>query len=246
MGPSSYSSVTNPEDNVRVMTTIDAETPSPRDSSVAVTAGAAVRTMPAGVVDGRHARRHRATEQVVAATVDLFAEGEYFPTAQQIAARAGVSLRSLFRYADSLEKLASVALGSWEEQFPGLRLHAVDPQAPLAVRARRLAAHQSAFWVATAAYRRAVATLRVRTPDAGIVVDGWAALTRSNVAEHLAPELAEFEVLERELRLAAAEVAVQAATTDHLAGPLRIEQPDLAETVALLVEGALRLPPRRG
>jgi len=230
------------------MTTTDHQTYLDREFLVAPTPTASVTGLAgaAPVTDGRHARRHRATEAVVTATIDLFAEGELYPTAQQIAARAGVSLRSLFRYADSLERLSSVALGAWEQQFPALRLTPRDPAAPLADRARWLASHQTAFWVMTTQYRWAVRTLRVRMPDAGIVADGWASITRSNVEEHLAPELATFDTEERHLRLGAADVAVQAATTDHLYGPLAMEQPDLATTVGLLVEGALRLPPRRG
>ncbi len=228
------------------MITTEPQTYTPREQLVTPTGPIATMATDGPITDGRHARRHRATEAVVTATIDLFAEGELYPTAQQIAARAGVSLRSLFRYADSLERLSGVALGAWDQQFPALRLTPRDLAAPLADRARRLASHQTAFWVMTAQYRWAVSTLRVRMPDAGRVVDGWSTLTRSNVEEHLAPELATFDDDERRLRLGAAEVAVQAATTDHLYGPLGLEQPDLATTVGLLVEGALRLPPRRG
>ena len=60
-------------------------------------------------IDGRHARRDRNNDAVIDAVLDFFAEGEAFPTAQQVADRAGVSLRSIYRYHPDLDALIYAA-----------------------------------------------------------------------------------------------------------------------------------------
>src|SRR3954465_3340519 len=56
-------------------------------------------------VDGRRLRREQNRESVVDALVELFEEGDYTPSSATIAARAGISPRSLFRYFDDVDDL---------------------------------------------------------------------------------------------------------------------------------------------
>ena len=60
-------------------------------------------------VDGRRARRHRSRDLAVDALLDLLTEGVPRPTAQQVAERSGVSLRSIFRIFDDVESLHAAA-----------------------------------------------------------------------------------------------------------------------------------------
>jgi AcrR family transcriptional regulator len=60
-------------------------------------------------VDGRRARRHRSRDLAVEALLDLLDEGVARPTAQQVAERSGVSLRSIFRIFDDVESLHAAA-----------------------------------------------------------------------------------------------------------------------------------------
>ena len=60
-------------------------------------------------VDGRRARRFRSRDLAVDALLDLLAEGVVRPTAQEVAARSGVSLRSIFRIFDDVESLHAAA-----------------------------------------------------------------------------------------------------------------------------------------
>jgi|DEB0MinimDraft_10_1074344.scaffolds.fasta_scaffold00087_3 AcrR family transcriptional regulator len=73
-------------------------------------------------VDGRRARRFHNREAVVDAMLSLYAEGELAPTVAQVAARAGLSDRSLFRYFADAEELYRVAvdrhLQSTQERIP--------------------------------------------------------------------------------------------------------------------------------
>ncbi len=59
--------------------------------------------------DGRRARRHRSRDLAVDALLDLLGEGVLRPTAQQVAERSGVSLRSIFRIFDDVESLNAAA-----------------------------------------------------------------------------------------------------------------------------------------
>jgi AcrR family transcriptional regulator len=60
----------------------------------------AVHANGAPVTDGRRLRRHHNREAVIDALPGLFDNGIYRPSAAEIAERAGLSPRSLFRYVD--------------------------------------------------------------------------------------------------------------------------------------------------
>ena len=60
--------------------------------------------------DGRRASRDRNLSAVVDALLDLFAEGNLRPGADEIAARSGLSRRSVFRYFDDLDSLGRLAI----------------------------------------------------------------------------------------------------------------------------------------
>ncbi len=68
------------------------------------------------VTDGRRARRDRNAEAVIDAVLGLLAEGEAFPSAQEVAQRSGVSLRSVFRYFDDLDAMAHAAITAFVER----------------------------------------------------------------------------------------------------------------------------------
>jgi len=78
-------------------------------------------------VDGRRVRRVRNREAVVDAMLALYAEGELFPTVVQIAERAGLSARSLFRYFTDAEEICQAAV---ERHLEGKRtpIPSLEPQ----------------------------------------------------------------------------------------------------------------------
>jgi len=59
--------------------------------------------------DGRAERGERTRDAVVTAMLDLIEEGDLQPTAQRIAERAGVALRTVFHHFEDLEALFAVA-----------------------------------------------------------------------------------------------------------------------------------------
>lgn len=56
-------------------------------------------------IDGRHARRVRGRMASIDAMIDLVLEGHMPPTPEQVSARAGVSVATLYRYFDTLPTL---------------------------------------------------------------------------------------------------------------------------------------------
>jgi AcrR family transcriptional regulator len=69
-------------------------------------------------VDGRRLRREQNREAVLDALVELFEEGNLTPSSGEIAERAGLSPRSLFRYFDDVDDLNHAAI---ERQLEGAR-----------------------------------------------------------------------------------------------------------------------------
>ena len=68
-------------------------------------------------VDGRTARRTRNVDAVLDAIIELAGEGSFDPTAEEIADRAGVSHRSIYRYFDSRAELLGAAVRRAVEQI---------------------------------------------------------------------------------------------------------------------------------
>lgn len=77
----------------------------------------------AEVVDGRRLRSERSRNAIIEAAVELMQEGLLVATAQQVAERAGVGIRSFFRHFEDMESLAKAIdeqLGnSWGDLFVG-------------------------------------------------------------------------------------------------------------------------------
>lgn len=60
---------------------------------------------PTASADGRHSRTIATRERIVSGFIELIAEGCVAPTAEQVAARAGIGLRTVFRHFDDIETL---------------------------------------------------------------------------------------------------------------------------------------------
>lgn len=135
----------------------------------------------APVVDGRRARRHRSRDLAVDALLDLLGEGVLKPTAQQVAERSGVSLRSIFRIFDDVESLNAAASA---RQLGRIRHLFVDvmPTGSLTDRVAQVVAINGRLYESIAPIRRAA--LREQLGRAR----GW---VRTEVDRVFAPELAE-------------------------------------------------------
>ncbi len=81
--------------------------------------------------DGRRLRRDRNRTAVVDALLDLYGESNLRPSTAEIAKRAGLSHRSLFRYFDDFDDLCREAIVRAEQRAVPLIPIEVDPAAPL-------------------------------------------------------------------------------------------------------------------
>src|SRR5580765_6106242 len=97
------------------------------------------------VVDGRVARSQRSRDAVVQAMLALLREGHERPAAELVAARAGVSMRTLFRHVEDLDELFAAAV---DAQGRRLRdLHRAPPQSgSLAQRINAVVRHRSRLY----------------------------------------------------------------------------------------------------
>ena len=84
-------------------------------------------------IDGRKARGQRTRDAIVTAMLDLVVDGEFTPSAQQIAARAGVSVRSVYQHLVDLESLYDEASTRGAEMIRSMATD-VDPALPLTKR----------------------------------------------------------------------------------------------------------------
>ena len=68
--------------------------------------------------DGRLLRSERSRQLIITAIIELIDEGHLIPTAQQVAHRADVGIRSVFRHFDDMDSICKSSLdietGSWQ------------------------------------------------------------------------------------------------------------------------------------
>jgi AcrR family transcriptional regulator len=68
-------------------------------------------------IDGRVDRRLRNRDAVLAATIEMFSEDNVVPAMDDVAERASVSLRSVYRYFATRDELIRAALEQWLAQM---------------------------------------------------------------------------------------------------------------------------------
>ena len=105
-------------------------------------------------IDGRRARGERTRAAVVDALLDLIEEGDLGPTAERVAARAGVSLRLVFHYFADLESLHTAAADRQIERLAPL-LRPLSDAGTLAARLGAFVRQRAMLWERIAPVRRA-------------------------------------------------------------------------------------------
>lgn len=92
--------------------------------------------------DGRIERSRRNRQAIVEALLELIAEGELLPTGEQVASRAGVGLRTVFRHFEDMDSLHA-EIHTRVRRLVRPLLEAPDSEGDLAERVRVLV-HQRA------------------------------------------------------------------------------------------------------
>jgi AcrR family transcriptional regulator len=172
------------------------------------------------LTDGRRARRARNVELAVRAARELFLESTALPTIETVAARSGISLRSLYRYFGDGTGLLEAAIDqSFRETRELVRLDhpgegSLDDRIRAFVRSR-LALHE-----ANGPSYRVTTRLAPTVPRLRDVVAAGRRQLREQLEQQFAPEL---DRLDPERRLEVASAAEALCQLESLA-LLRIER----------------------
>jgi len=140
--------------------------------------------------DGRRLRREQNREAVIDALLALYRAGNYQPSCSEIAAQAGLSERSLFRYFDDVADLHRATADREIMLALPLVLLAVAPQDLTHVKIERLVHGRAAlFEQAGPAVRALRANAHVQARLA-VELDRHRTFLRGQVSELFGPELA--------------------------------------------------------
>ena len=140
-------------------------------------------------LDGRRLRREQNREAVLDALVELYAEGNYEPSVAEIAARAELSQRSLFRYFDDVDDLNRAAIERQQEMARPLIDPGVDPDASTSKKIDRLVAARIALFDAIEPGARAARVCAYRHPIVATQVRESRSFLRRQLERIFAPEL---------------------------------------------------------
>ena len=192
---------------------------------------------PAPTVDGRRARRNRSRDLAVDALLDLLGEGVLRPTAQQVAERSGVSLRSIFRIFDDVETLNAAAAA---RQLSRIRHLFVDvmPTGTLPERVAQVVDINARLYESVAPIRRAALRAAPESPalqEQLARARGW---VRSEVERVFAPELA---TAHRDIA-AAVELVLSFEAWDQLRSGQGVSLPRATATVVRTITALLTHP----
>jgi TetR/AcrR family transcriptional regulator, regulator of autoinduction and epiphytic fitness len=166
-------------------------------------------------IDGRRARGLRTRDAIISALLDLVAGGDVAPTAQRIADRAGVSVRSVYQHFADVEGLYADAA---ERTYEWVRATAkeVDTSLPLARRVDVFVDHRTGTLEALLPFHRAVRLMEPtsdRVRGYRLAMEKW---EKDRVAKVFAPELRVMDSSDRSAVLAGIDVLSSADSWDHL------------------------------
>jgi AcrR family transcriptional regulator len=190
-------------------------------------------------------RAERSRSAVIDAVLALYDEGIARPSAAEIAERAGVSERSVFRHFADLESLAAEAI---DRQF-GRVAPFFEPPSPDGTLEERIAAlvdQRVRLYERMANLARSASALARVSPTMAAAVDQRRTMLREQVGTQFEPELEGLPNRDRRLLHAALDAAVSIEALDYLrtagaVGPrdLRVV---LSATLNALVASAATTP----
>jgi len=140
-------------------------------------------------VDGRRLRRTLNRTAVVQALVELFEEGVYQPSTSEIAERAGISPRSLFRYFEDVDDLHRAAIDSQLERAQPLLELEVSPDTATRTKIDAIVEARVRLFETIEPAARAGRVAAHRRPIVAATLDDSRAFLRSQLRRVFASEL---------------------------------------------------------
>ncbi len=166
-------------------------------------------------MDGRQARSHRTRAAVAEAMLDCIEDGLLRPSAKQVAERAGVSTRAVFRHFDNMEALLEEAAELQIERVVS-QLPPLVTAGPLDRRIDALILHSVRRNEITGPVRRAAL---LSEPFSNVIRTRYAwmrATARRQVRSALAPELNALSEAERSDRIVGLRALLSPSFWDEL------------------------------
>ncbi|MDH3680114.1 MAG: TetR/AcrR family transcriptional regulator [Acidimicrobiia bacterium] len=189
-------------------------------------------------VDGRVARRERNINTVLDVVVEMFTEGELFPTIEQASKRSGLSVRSIYRYFADPTELHDAAIKRHRDQsLPLAHLPSIG-RGPLEKRIDDFVAMRLRLYDGVGAAYRATVHNATHHPRLRDELARNRNDFRVQFERQFAPELAALKGADRDAVLSAGDVLTQLDAVDLLR---RHRQLSVAEAARALRTGLLGL-----
>ncbi|HEY6427342.1 MAG TPA: TetR/AcrR family transcriptional regulator [Acidimicrobiales bacterium] len=188
--------------------------------------------------DGRTLRRLNSFDRAVDALLDLIQSGNSSPTAQQIAEKSGISVRTVFRLTEDIEQLHAAAVERQIERTAHLYVQ-IPATGSLSARIRALVENRSSVFEVIAPTRRVAERLAESSP---LIAQGLAFhhdILQMQVAELFDRELCRISRVRRPDALSAVDVAASWETWDQMRRVQGLSIASSARVVRQLIEGVL-------
>jgi AcrR family transcriptional regulator len=189
-------------------------------------------------IDGRNARRDRNSEAVLDTVHDMFVEGNFSPAVEEVAARSGVSLRSVYRYFEDTEALLRQAIERRVSLVERLFVLPGAGEGPLPERILRLVNHRLVLHAKLGPTVRAALLRAPYSPLLAEQVQRRRALLTQQVEAQFAPELTALETARARELLACIDVLCEFESMEHLRAQRGMS---VARTRSTLVTGLTAL-----
>jgi len=190
-------------------------------------------------VDGRTARRNRNKDAVLDALIEMATEGRAEPPIEDIAERAGVSYRSVYRYFDDRTDLMLSAIARvMGDMWPIFDIEQLG-EGLLDERIARLTTVRLAAYRQLAPLTRAAVHLRANEPAVAEGYDQVRSYLRDQLAHQLDPELSVIPESERALVLASLDVMFQFEALDYLANHDGMDDTSISRILARHIRAQL-------
>jgi len=189
-------------------------------------------------LDGRTLRRLNSYERAVDALLELILSGNPVPTAQQIADKSGISVRTVFRLTEDMDSLHAAAVDRQLRRSAPLYVK-LRTTGGAGVRIRALVENRATVFETIAPIRRVADRL---AGTSSLIADGLAmdhVVLRVQIAELFERELSRLSRVRRPDALDALDVVSGWETWDRLRRLQGLSVASSARVVRLLLEGVL-------
>lgn len=190
-------------------------------------------------IDGRTARRDRGRTAVLEAALELFEEENLEPTPEQIALRAGVSTRSVYRYFEDRDDLVRAIIA--HKQLKVLPLFHIESigNGELADRLSRFVDSRLKVYDAIGATARAMAIKSSSDPVIGEQIAFRKSIFRQQVETNFANELDQMPSQQRTNSLNAIDALTQVESLDRFRVDLQLTIDETRNVLVVSIQALL-------